>query len=202
MFITPSHAQDAVLTPDAPAAEPLNTETGIADQGDVAGGVFPPFDSSTFASQILWLAITFGLFYLFMQKVIVPRIGGILENRRDRIAQDIDEASRLQTDADEAMAAYEQELAEARARATQIAQAARDNAKSEADIERTQIESDLAARMADAEARIADIKSRALGEVDTIAEDTTVAIVEHLVGGAVDRATVASAVKSASKPAN
>ena len=44
------------------------------------GKAFPPFDPTTFASQLLWLAITFGIFYLFMPKVIVPRIGGILEN--------------------------------------------------------------------------------------------------------------------------
>ena len=44
-------------------------------------GVFPPFDRSTFPSQLLWLAITFGLFYLFLKKVVLPRIGGILEVR-------------------------------------------------------------------------------------------------------------------------
>lgn len=192
MFVTPSFAQDSA-TP-VPAEE-LNTETGVDDHA-APTGVFPPFDSSTFASQILWLAITFGLFYLFMSKVVVPRIGGILENRRDRIASDIDEASRLKTDADEAIAAYEQELAEARTRAHQIANAAREDAKAEADIERTQVESDLAAKLAEAEERITAIKSRALAEVGTIAEETTAVIVEHLIGVQTDRATVASAVKS------
>ncbi len=67
-------------------------------------GVFPPFDSTHFASQLLWLAITFGLFYLLMSKVIIPRIGGILETRHDRIAQDLDEASRLKGEADAAIA--------------------------------------------------------------------------------------------------
>jgi F-type H+-transporting ATPase subunit b len=48
-----------------------------------------------------------------MSKVIVPRIGGILEHRQDRIAQDLDKAHRLKAEADNAIAAYEQELAEA-----------------------------------------------------------------------------------------
>jgi F-type H+-transporting ATPase subunit b len=194
MFVTPSFAQEA-----AEEVEPgaLNTETGVDDHGAASEGLFPPFDSSTYASQLLWLAITFGLFYLFMQKVIVPRIGGILENRRDRVASDIDEASRLNSEADEAVAAYEQELAEAKSRANQIAQAARENAKSEADIERTQVESDLAAKMAEAESRIAEIKASALAEVDTIAEETTSAIVEQLIGASVTKQTVSSAVKAA-----
>jgi F-type H+-transporting ATPase subunit b len=192
MLVTPSFAQDAEPVP----TENLNTETGVEDHGAEGSGLFPPFDSSTFASQLLWLAITCGLFYLFMQRVIVPRIGGILENRRDRIASDFDEAERLKSEADEAIAAYEQELAEAKSKASLIGQRARDDAKAEADIERTQIESDLAAKMAEAEKRITEIKARALGEVDVIAEDTTVAIVEQLTGSTVTPATASAAVKA------
>ncbi|MFN4256988.1 MAG: prolyl oligopeptidase family serine peptidase, partial [Saprospiraceae bacterium] len=84
------------------------TEEAGHHGGEKAG--FPPFDASTFPSQLLWLAITFGLFYLLMAKVIMPRIGGILENRHDKIAQDLDEASRSKAEADAAIAAYEQEL--------------------------------------------------------------------------------------------
>jgi F-type H+-transporting ATPase subunit b len=56
-------------------------------------GVSRPSTRRPIASQLLWLAITFGLFYLFMSKVVLPRIGGVLEVRRDRIAQDLDEAA-------------------------------------------------------------------------------------------------------------
>ncbi|MEP1881060.1 MAG: ATP F0F1 synthase subunit B, partial [Roseibium sp.] len=85
------------------------------------GAGFPPFDSSTFASQILWLAITFGLFYWIMKNVAVPRIAGILEDRKDRIAGDLAEANRLKQETDAAIAAYEQALAEARNKAHGIA---------------------------------------------------------------------------------
>ena len=84
-----------------------------AATAETAEGSFPPFDASTFASQILWLVITFGLFYLFMSRVVLPRIASILETRRDRIAQDLNEANRLKDEADQAFATYEQELADA-----------------------------------------------------------------------------------------
>ena len=114
MFVTPAYAQEAQPAEgesQAPAGQAqtapadahegeTHTETG-AEHGK---GVFPPFDPSHFPSQILWLAITFGLFYLFLKKVIVPRIGGILEVRRDRIAQDLDQAARMKEDADAAVA--------------------------------------------------------------------------------------------------
>jgi len=172
-----------------------NTETGVPSEHN-GGGVFPPFDSSTFASQLLWLAITFGLFYLLMAKVALPRISSILEVRSDRIAQDLDEANRLKEESDAAIAAYEQELAEAKSRAHTIAQEARDEAKAEVEAKRAGIETDLAAKIADAEDRIAGIKKKAMGEVGAIAEATTEALVSELLGGKVTKADIASAVKS------
>lgn len=164
--------------------------------GESAG--FPPFDASTFPSQLLWLAITFGLFYIFLKKVVLPRIGNILEVRRDRIASDLDQAARMKDEADAAIAAYEQELADARARAGSIGQEARDAAKAGAEAERKKVEADLDAKLASAEGRIASIKAGALRDVGTIAEDTAAAIVQELVGAKVDKAAVAEAVRKAS----
>ncbi|MDX3925612.1 MAG: F0F1 ATP synthase subunit B [Shinella sp.] len=180
----------------APAGE-LHTETGVAHGDEHATGVFPPFDQSTFASQVLWLAITFGLFYLLMSKVIVPRIGGILETRHDRIAQDLDEASRLKAEADAAIATYEQELAAARAKGHGIATEAREKAKAKAEAERARIEASLQEKISGAEARIADIKAKALADVGSIAEETAAAVVEQLIGGKTTKAEIASAVKTA-----
>lgn len=162
-----------------------------------ASGVFPPFDTSTFASQLLWLAITFGLFYYLMAKVALPRISDILETRSDRIAQDLDEAHRLKEESDAAVAAYEQELAEARSRAHVIAQEARDSAKAEIDTKRAGLEADLSEKIAAAEARIAEVRSSAMKEVGTIAEETTSAIVAELIGGRVTKSEVSSAVTQA-----
>jgi F-type H+-transporting ATPase subunit b len=205
MFVTPGYAQETA--PAEGEAHPAEGEAHPAegtahteqphDAGHEGGGAFPPFDSSTFPSQLLWLAITFGLFYLFLKRVVLPRIGGILEVRRDRIAQDLDQAARMKEEADAAVAAYEQELAEARTRAGSIAQDARDSAKRDAEKERKRVEAELEKKLADAESRIAGIKENALKEVGTIAEDTTAAIVERLVGTTADKAAVSAAVKNA-----
>ena|SRR5262245_50350641 len=188
MFVTPGYAQE-----QAPAEGEAHTGAG----GGHEAGSFPPFDPSTFPSMILWLAITFGLFYLFLKRVVLPRVGGILEVRRDRIQTDLDRAASLKGEADAAVAAYEQELAEARLKANTIGQEARDNAKAEAETQRKKVEADLEKRLSDAEAHIASIKAAAMKEVGTIAEDTAGAIVQELIGGDVDKAAVAAAVKAA-----
>jgi len=192
MFVvTPAYAESN-------PTEGTHSETGAVGGETHDSGVFPPFDSSTFASQLLWLAITFGLFYLLMARVIVPRIGGILEHRRDRIAQDLDEANRLKEEADAAIAAYEQELADARKKASAIAETAREKAKAAAEAERASTEAGLSAKMADAEKSIAAIKTKALADVDTIAEETATDVVKHLLGGSVTKAEVAAAIRAAS----
>lgn len=169
-----------------------------AATAETAEGTFPPFDTSTYSSQILWLIITFGLFYLFMSRVVIPRIGSILETRRDRIAQDLNEANRLKEEADQAFATYEQELADAKAKAHEIAQSARDAAKADADAERDRVEAEMAVKLEAAEAEIAKVKEKALAEVDSIAVETTSAIVKQLIGGTVTKAKLSAAVKAAS----
>lgn len=199
MFVTPGYAEEV-----APAAGDAHTTDAGAQAhteaaGKHGGGVFPPFDSTTYPSQVLWLAITFGLFYLFLKNVVLPRVGGTLEVRRDRIAGDLDQAARMKSEADAAVAAYEQELAQAKARANNIGQEASNAAKAEAEGKRKEVEAGLEQKLAAAEARIATIKANAMKEVGSIAEDTAQAIVQALGAGKVDKADIAAAVKAAGK---
>lgn len=211
-FVTPAFAQEAPAgsaepgaapatdSHAAPAAGEVHTETGVP-AGEHGGGAFPPFDSSTYASQLLWLAITFAIFFVLMQKVIGPRIGKILEQRHDRISQDLDEATRLKAEADADVAAYEAELAEARAKASSIAAAAREEAKLKAEAERRAVEASLSEKLKAAEASIAEIKAKAFADVGAIAEETAAAVVEQLIGGTAAKPEVAAAVAAAKKEA-
>src|SRR3974390_1648371 len=79
-------------------------------------GVFPPFDSHTFPSQLFWLTLTFVALYLLMSRVALPRIASILEDRRRHIGDHLAEAQRLKGQSDAAITANEMALTEARAR--------------------------------------------------------------------------------------
>lgn len=159
----------------------------------------PQLDIHDWAPQIAWLAISFVTLYLIMARVAIPRIGGVIEERRDRIASDLDQAEQLKKDTEEAIAAYEQALAEARSKAHAIAQQARDKLNAEIEAERTRMEADIAERVAEAEARIEKSKAEALGHVNEIATGTAEAIVKELIGGKVTKAELKSAVEGARK---
>lgn len=176
-------------------ASETNSEVGHAGNG-ADSGVFPPFDPDTFGSQLLWLAITFGILYYMMSKVILPRIGSILETRSDRIEQDMAEAQRLKEETDEAIAAYEQSLADARSKAHGIAQTAREKSKSASDKAMAKVEEALAVKLEKAEQKISEIRTTAMAEVNDIAGDTTEAVIKTLIGGRTTKAEIKKALQS------
>ncbi len=146
------------------------------------GAAFPPFDASTFASQLFWLAVTFGLLYWLMSRVALPRMAGILGTRASKIANDLDQAAAMQAKAQEAGVAYEQALAKAKASAQQIGQKAKDEANAAAAERRKVVEADMASKVAAAETQIVATKTSAMANVSAIAADAASAIVERLTG--------------------
>ena len=199
-MVTQAQAQEAA-TPLVDAVTPADptVDTHATTAADSAEhGVFPPFDPATFASQLLWLAITFGALYVLMSRVALPRIGGILEDRKARVDADLAaaEASRQQTDA--AIAAYEAALAAAKAKAQGIANESREAIQADIAAKRTAVETDLASKVSVAEQRIAQTKAEALTHVDEIATETAQSVVGQLVGD-VSADSVRAAVAKASK---
>ncbi len=214
-MVTQAYAQEAE-TPteanldqaiDATHGEPIPGATGHDDptagthatteaHGDDHGsGVFPPFDPATFPSQLLWLAITFGALYLLMSRVALPRIGGILENRKALIDADLAAADADQQKTEAAIAAYEQALADAKAKAQGIANESRAAIQADLAAKRTAVESDLSAKVTAAEARIAQTKAEALTHVDEIATETAQAVVGQLVGDVAPESVRAAVAK-------
>ena len=173
-------------------AEPAH-KTSTEQPGGGHGG-FPPFQSETFASQLVWLAIAFVLLYVLMSKLALPRVGALIEGRRKHIEGDIAEAGRLKTQSDDAAAAYEKALADARGRAQAIANETRDRQTAEADARRKTLEDQLNVKLADAEKTIAATKQTAMSSVRGIAEDAARAIVERLTGTAPADKAVSDAV--------
>lgn len=170
---------------------------------EVPGGgkpPFPPFNKETFASQLVWLAIAFVLLYLLMSRLALPRVGGIMQARTDRIEGDLAAAQRLKEETEAAVAAYEKTLAEARANAQAIAAKTRDALMAEADERRKALEAGLHRKLEEAEKSIAATKVAAMGNVRSIATEAASAIVERLTGAAPAEKAVADAVANSLKP--
>ncbi len=164
-----------------------------------AEAAFPPFDPTYFASQLFWLAISFAVLYFLLSRFVLPRIGGAIEERRDRIADDLDAAAHMRDQAIETVRAYEKSLADARARAQSVAAGAK--AEADAEIAEAVREADarLDAQQAESEARIREARDAALKEVRSIAAGAAIAITDRLAGLDVSDSDAEAAVDAVRK---
>lgn len=163
------------------------------------GGGFPPFESSTFASQLVSLVIAFVALYIIVSRIALPRVGAVIDARQKKIEGDLAEAQKLKDDSEAALKAYESDLAAARSKAQTIGAETRDKLNAASEAERKALEGKLSAKLADAEKTIAATRTSAMSNVRGIAADAAAAIVQRLTGTAPDSQSVASAVDASLK---
>jgi F-type H+-transporting ATPase subunit b len=154
----------------------------------------PQLDLATFPSQLVWLAITFVALYLVMTLVGLPRVGGIIAKRRDRITGDLDKAQRMKAEAEAVITAYERALSEARTKAQQALRETAERLAAEAAEQQRKLAESLNAETAKAERRIADAKATALQGVRQLAAEVAQEAAGKLTGAAVEPARVNAAV--------
>lgn len=186
----------ATTTQDAHAPDAHAAHTEVPHGAEHGG--FPPFKPDSFGSQLLWLAIAFGLLWAFMAKIGAPRVASILDQRRGRIEGDLSAAQRLKDQAAAAEQAYEKALGDARRSATKLAEETRQALNAEFTTKKEAEEAKLAVHLAEAEKRIAALRDKAMAEVGTIAVDCAEAIVARLTGGPT-REEIGSAVTQSLK---
>ena len=156
----------------------------------------PQLDLSVFPTQLFWLVLTFVALYLILSKVALPRVTEVRESRQVRIESDLEKAEALKTEAEAALADYEQTIAEATAKAQETVREAARKMSEDAEQQRNALASKLADQLAEAESRIADEKARAIGEIGEIAGDLTQAAASRLVGGEVGQDEANAAVST------
>jgi F-type H+-transporting ATPase subunit b len=171
-----------------PAATTATTEVPRKEGG------FPPFDTTTFPSQLFWLVITFGFLFLVLWRVSGPRINAAITSRRGAINGAVAEAGKARAEAEAAQAGYENALAAARARANALAEETRQSLNAEIAKAKADADATAAQAMAEADARIGKTRETARAAVGASARDAAIAIVERLTGDKVSADEAAKAV--------
>ncbi len=159
----------------------------------------PQLNIADWPPQLFWLAVTFFALYFVISQLVIPRTGGAIEGRKERIDGDLALARKLKAETDLAAQAYEKELADARAKAGEIGQAARNALSAEGEKERHKLDGELGAKIAAAEKSIAVARKSALAEVAAVASGIAVDIVDRLTGSRVTPADAEQAVVKAQK---
>ena len=157
----------------------------------------PQFDPGVFATQIFWLALTFIPLYFILSRSLLPKIGGILEQRQRRLDDDLGKAEALRKEAETVLAEYEKAHAEAEARAQAAVREAQEAIAAETAKAQDALSETLAKQLAEAEARIAQARQDAASGIREAAAEVASAATERLIGVKPDAKTAAGAVDTA-----
>ena len=162
-------------------------------------GGFPPFKSQTFPSQIFWLTVTFAFLFVVLWRFAGPRIQGAIAERRGKINAELAAAEQNRRGAEDALAAYEAPLIEARERARGAAEETRTKFAQEAESAKAAADQEADAVTAKAEERIAALQAEARRHISDVAKDAVIEIVSRLTGETVSPQEAADAVQNAVK---
>ena len=154
-----------------------------------------PVQGPLLIGQVVWQVIIFFSLFMLMAFVALPRLGAVIDNRRQRIEADLEAARAAMTSADAAIAAQREATQAARAEAQAAVNAAMQSAQQEMDAKAEALNAALAKQVAEAEARIDQGRKAALGAIQQVASDTVGALLTKL-GAAADASKVQAAVKN------
>ncbi|WP_420012791.1 F0F1 ATP synthase subunit B' [Tateyamaria sp.] len=174
----------------------MATETTSAAEASAPG--MPQLDVTTFGNQIFWLLLALVAIYFVLSRVALPRIAAILAERQGTITNDIAAAEDLKAKAEQAEAAYDKALADARAEAQRISAETKATIQADLDVAIAKADAEIAAKAAESEKAIAEIRAGAMEAVAEVAKDTAKEIVA-VMGGKADAKSITSAVTARMK---
>ncbi len=171
----------------------MDAAAAVAGVTEKSGGGMPQLDFATFPNQFFWLTVALVVTYLILARIALPRIGGVLAERKGTITNDIAAAEDLKHKAEAAELAYNKALAEARSEAQRIAAEARAEIQADLDKAIARADAEIAAKSAEAEKAIAAIRQGARDSVKEVAKETAKALVAVL-GAKSDARAITAAV--------
>lgn len=184
----------ATTLPNADMATGSNTASMCVDQFGSAIGM-PQLCADWIPNQVFWLLVTLAIIFFVLSRIALPRIGAVLAERQGTITNDIAAAEDLRQQAVAADVAYNEALTQARTEAGKIVAEARAAIQKDLDAAMARADADIAAKAAQSEAKINDIRAGALEAVTEVAKDTAREIVVAF-GGKADARSLNAAVAS------
>lgn len=155
-----------------------------------------------FHSQYFWLFVSFGALFIIVWRFIVPSVASTLDARSERIRTDLEQAENLRLEAEKSLAAYEKQINEAKAEATEIVAKARAEAKEIAASHMVQLEEELSKKSEIARKSIEQAKSKALEDVQEQMVEMAMLATEKILLETVDKKQAAKITADALKTLN
>ena len=162
-------------------------------------GGMPQLNPEFWISQIFWLTLTFGILYLVLSKLILPKISANLESRKSQILENIEAAEKQREDSETKLKEYEEIISKSRVDAKTIFNQSREKALKDINAKREVLDKQIDDEIIKAEQEIKILRENAPDKINKIAIETSSELVQKLIGAEINNSSISAIVDDLSR---
>ena len=162
-------------------------------------GGMPQLNPEFWISQIFWLTITFGILYVVLSKLILPKISTNLETRKLQIVENIEAAEKQREQSELNIAEYEKIVQNSKKEAKNYFKKSREKLLKDIGLKKDILNKELNEEIQKAEAEIQELRNRAPNKINKIAEETSADLLKQLIGAEVNSSSISAIVDDLSR---
>ena len=162
----------------------------------------PQLDPEFWFSQIFWLIITFGLLFIVLSKLILPKISENLETRKSEILENISTAEKQREESENKIKEYEKIILDSKNEAKNYFNKAREKILKDVDKKRENLEKEINEEINKAEKEILELKNKSPEKIRKIAAETSSDLIKHLIGVEVNNSSISAIVEDVTRKTN
>ncbi len=159
----------------------------------------PQLNPEFWVSQIFWLTITFGILYIVLSKLILPKISNNLEIRKSQILENIEAAENQRKESEEKIKEYNKIIQDSKIKAKNYYNQAREKILKDISEKKEKLDNDLNEEIKKAELDIQDLKNKSPEKITKIAIETSSDLIKQLIGVEVNNSSISAIVEDLSK---
>jgi F-type H+-transporting ATPase subunit b len=167
----------------------LSKEAFAAESGGM-----PQLNPEFWISQIFWLTLTFGILYIVLSKLILPKISDNLESRKSQILENIEAAEKQRKDSETKLKEYEDIISKSKLQAKTIFDQAREKALKDINAKREVLDEQIDEEINKAETEINTLRNSAPDKINKIAIETSSELIQKLIGAEVNNSSISAIV--------
>ena len=159
----------------------------------------PQLDPKYWASQAFWLILVFTVLYISIAKFYLPKIKSNLDNRENRIKDDIEDANKFNELSDSKLKEYEKILENAKKEVIKIHIESKNLLDKEIQTKKKTIEKEIEKEITKTQKEIGDLKKNSISDIQKISENIASSIIETISGDKLNESSIKAAVEDISK---
>ena len=162
-------------------------------------GGMPQLNPEFWVSQIFWLIITFGILYVVLSKLILPKIRSNLELRKSQISDNIEAAEKQREDSESKIKEYNEIISKSKTEGKNIFNQAREKALKDINIKKDLLEKQIDDEIKKVEEEINKLRLEAPTKINKIAIETSSELIKKLIGAEINNSSISAIVDDLSR---